>query len=364
MARGIPTYSTGTIAAGLRGTLLIAQIQTCIEAYLSAGTQAWTKTTIGATEFVYHSVGDRNLASGAGDTDVWLYLNFVLGASWNMYIDSARDYSPTSGAWANAYAKCFAAPATWAATITEVDDITWWCVINEYEIYFRFLQTGSATVRHFYIGDLIRPYSKTTNGIARLSAQVVGTGGPAVISVDRDISRNITVGQYVWVLNQTPDGVAIQNVDINVCQVTAKTTTSISVATITNTYAAGSLLGYDPAPVGTRASVTGPYFNCLLDGTGAGSNAGTFVGHSMLTSEFNVDPDPSGFYWAFDLGVKMNSAPRGYRGKCGILRVCPDTGISNGDILRFHFNNSDQWIMFTTTSSYYTNWSMIAGPGA
>lgn len=368
MARGTPRISSGTIPSAGSGNraALFDRIATEIEAYQSNGEQAWAKTTIATREYVYHSVGDRALGSGSnkGNTDIWLYLKL---STSQIKSDVAMDYSPTSGAWSNAYRRAVSGTSTAFDSISDTAQIDWWACINEHEIYFYYVQSGIR--RWAYFGCLIPVYSSRFNGVARITSQS-GTGNGVVLGLDRDISANIQPGQYVHLINQTPDSTAIQSVAPNFCAVTAVTANSITVDGVTSTFAVGSICGLDPQSVwetGKDVSASAGYGIMKFDATYVdGNNIGYYTYFPNPGVEGDNDPCFDNHYPMLDLAYYGSATPNQIlRGKFSILRICPYGAQADGDIMRIEGDTSQDWrVVVSTDLCPVSNWALCIGPGA
>lgn len=376
MARGTPVISKGTIASAGSGNLVALrnQLSSLIEAITSNGTQAWSKTTITTDDLVYHSVGDRSLASGAGDTDIWVRL---LRAATSFYINVAQDYSPTGGSpqsWASgSYRPSVSSGTIWGNSMSDTAAIDWWFIGNEYEVAFICVQSG--TYRYTWFGQPIRPFGSRTNGVARITSQS-GTGNGVTLGLDRDITSNVQVGQKVLIVNQTPDGTAIQtSPNPSVITVVGKTVNSLTVDGIASTYAVGSLVGLDPCPV--HFAVTGGSYYLYGMGqpdgqfasSGPGYQTSSLISSGYYTTETDQDPGYDGTYPAYEIGViGAVSAPtngRIPRGKIQVMRICPFGTQADGDIMQVDWNTSDKWWVFVNTSlQIQSNWALMIGPGA
>lgn len=377
MARGTPVASKGTIPSAGSGNIVVLrdQLSSLIEAITSNGTQAWTKTTIAADDLVYHSVGDRALVSGAGDTDIWVRL---YRSSSTFSVNAAQDYSPTGGSpqsWASgSYRPSLSSTGNaWANGISDTAAIDWWFVGNEYEIAFACVQSG--TYRWIWFGQPIRPFGSRTNGVARITSQS-GTGDGVTLGLDRDITSNIQVGQRVLIVNQTPDGTAIQtSPDPSVITVVGKTVSSLTVDGIASTYSVGSLVGIDPCPVHfTYTSVNGYIYEIgQPDGQFASSGVGYQYGYAISsgynTTEADQDPGYDGTYPVYEVGIigGVTSPANGRvpRGKMQTVRMCPIGTQADGDLMQVDWNTSDKWWVFVNTNFHMqSSWGTMFGPGA
>lgn len=368
MARGTPAFYEGTHAAGGGSAdAMMTAIIYCLTTYQSNGEQAWELAkeidgNLATYKAVYHSVGDRSLGSGAnkGDTDIWIYL-WRSGTS--LYIATAQDYSPTDGGWSTA--AYHAASSAAFVTIADATELNWWCVINEYEAQI-IIDTGYYTSTAF--GIPIRPHSAHMNGVGRITSQS-GTGNGVSIGVDRDLTASLRAGQKVWLINQTPDLTSLQSVPINIVDVVSVGASTIVVDGVVNTYAIGSLLGYDPAANYIRTSgLTNCYCVSKLDGTWlsvTGQTMGMINTLSVLANEADIDPGPDGLYHCWPLWFKMSAVPSAVRGRVEHILMLGLGTQAAADLLRVDYDDAQRWQVFTTLpASLVTNWAAAYGPGA
>lgn len=365
MSRNAPIYDSGTIPAGGGSQqAFINKIVEKLTEYQSNGEDAWEladEIDTGANfEKVYHSVGDRNLGSGAnkGDTDIWVYLHKRSNDDYEIY--AAQDYSPTSGTALN---KAF--DTDFANSIADTTAIDWWSVCNEYEFFFVWIQGGNWG--HVTFGQVIRPYRDVMNGVARISNQS-GTGDGVTFDTDRDISSNIAVGQYIWLVNQTPDGVALQSVGIDLCEVTAVDGSSITVDGVVNTYADGSLVGLDPAPVYCFSGNPEGVWQMVqrYNGTYSGATANDAElknPGSYVLVEASMDPGPDQLYHGFQpaLAMSSTSGPGAMRGKLQHFRMFPLGVQTDLDIMEVDWDSNDRWRVLVA-HSFSSTWCTAFGP--
>lgn len=376
MARGTPTFSSGTIPSAASGVIdsIIEKIVDRLTNYQSNGEQAWEladEIVSGWSNYeaVYHSVGDRSLGSGSnkGDTDIWLYLH---RNSDDILTQVAQDYSPTTGNWGSGAYREQGVSSNGFNDLSDIHETDWWCVVNEYEFSFVIKQGGDWYALH--AGQLIRPFGEKINGVARLTSQS-GTGSSVTIGLDRDISSNISVGQSVWLMNQTPAATGIQSVGIDIVEVTAVSATDITVDGVTNTYAVGSLVGLDPAPV-YHLPGGDSYVRLvqLADGTYNGATSNIAEMKKFTPGDPN-DMNPvsaDGLYRAFPVYASMRtgSDPEVFRGQFEFMRMFPDGTQAALDIMRIDFDTSNQFILFDDSDvapvAGATNYFLGLGPGA
>jgi hypothetical protein len=370
MAQGTIAYSSGTIAAAGSGnvTAFIRQIRTQLKAYAGS---AWVDgdvliDTVGSVDYEMHSVGDPALGSGgnAGDTELWFRIKQTSTVNVTLY--GYQDWSSTSHTGNRVYNGT-------AVSLSDTQQIDWWCVCNEYKCIFFAIQgsTWYATI----FGQLDRTFPTRLNGIARLSQATAGTGA-ITLNVDRDISANLQVGQKIWLINHTPDGQSLVSDYTEMVTVTSVGATTIGVSGVTNTpYQIGSLVGLDPCPAylrqGTSLSASNAlYFVSHRDGTytSAGGQTAQFDTPVTLTLA-NEKPDVDGLYAGYTPGVRMTASgagfAAGYRGMFGGHLVFFACGTQvDLDLHRLDFDDTQKYKVFYTLGGGSGNWLPAIGPGA
>jgi hypothetical protein len=366
MARGTPRISSGTlpiVGSGQRD-IFYDKIISEITAYQSNGVQAWGVTTIATREKVLHSVGDRALGAGGnvGDTDSWLYL---MRTGSTIMCSIALDYSPTSGAWANAYRRAYTTNYT-LATPSDTAAIDWWMCVNEYEIFIQWVQSGA---RHCaYFGSLVRMYSTRINGLARITSQS-GTGNGVILGTDRDISASIQVGQYVHLINQTPDGVAIQSVAPLLCVVKGVSSSTITCDGVSNTYAVGSLVGLDPASFWVFGDPAATPRGCMKFDCTWADNANSAAPTTLpfyVGMEGDNDPCLDSYYPMLEVVFLGSATPNIVpRGKTGFVRACPWGVQADGDLMQIEGDAAQIWKCWANVEYQFVGtYATCVGPGA
>ncbi len=370
MARNAPIFDSGIIPAAGSGNIMVflnTMIAKLTE-YQSNGEDAWElikQIDTGADfEAVYKSVGDRTKGSGANKGDTQLFVYIHKSTTDDVVVRTAQDFSDAASTWATGVVR-EAGSGNVLTNITDTGQIKWWSCCNEYE--FLFVWEWSGVFGQFSLGVPIRPYSDKMDGIGRTTSQS-GTGNGVVFGLDRDISSNIKVGQKVWFVNRTPTGVARQNVGVDICEVKAVTSNSITVDGVTNTYSNGSLCGVDPAAMyfDTGSPVSSVYFTSKLDGTyvsATGQQASCINPGATYITPGDFDPGLDGLYLGFQPIFKMSTYPSGLRGKRQHMRTFPKGGINDADIVEVDFDSAQRWMCFTTASGYWdAYWAMGMGP--
>lgn len=369
MARGTPEYNSGQIAAAGSGNIaaFMAMLETEITAYQSNGEDAWELADEIATganyEKVFHSVGDRSLGSGTnkGDTDIWVYIH--LATVDDIVVRAAQDYSPTTGVWSTgAYHE--AGTSNWVTNLVDTQQIDWWRVSNEYEFVFVYTQGGIYHILHF--GQVIRPYTETMNGVARITS-VSGTGNNITVGLDRDISSKIQDTQYAWMVNQTPDATGLQSVGLDRVVVNSIGASSANVDGVVGTFAVGSLFGLDPHPVFCRTTNTTTHMISEYDGTwtgATGQGATPLTLAATLDTDADCDPDINGLYHGYRIGLKMSSAPILFRGNFELYRIWSKGAQSDGDVMVIEYDSANRWTCFAATPVAISATVCGIGPGA
>lgn len=368
MARDIPTFSEGvlpTLVSGQRN-VFVAKVAEQIISHQNNGEQAWEiAEDLSGTYFdkVFHSIGDRSLGSGSskGDTDIWFRLT-QYGVGDDFRIRTYQDWSPTSSTGFRE-----ASTSSFKINMNDTQGIKWWSVVSAYEIVFIANQNG--TFFGFFAGQLIRPFGSRINGVARLTSQS-GTGSGVVLGVDRDISANLQVNQKLWLVNQTPDGSPLQSVGIDLVDVTVVAPTQITVNGVVNTYAVGSLVGYDPQPVYNKQVISDEgslYMSSDMSGgySTAVAQIGTINSHldgSVVDSEFGPGPDQ--LYPTSHLFAHMTNSPAGFRGIPQHMRTVVYGFQGDRDLIQENFDNNEQYKILYLASPWYTGFVQGYGKGA
>ena len=366
MARGTPQFSSGVIPGAGSGVIraLGGAIKDCLTSYISNGESAWQvidtiTDTSTSFDWVLQSVGDRSLGilGNKGDTEIFLRL---WRSSGSIYTKMYQDWSPTSHSGAR--------PSYNGGNggLDDVSSVEWWGVVNEYSCCFVWVQGGFW--RGIMWGQPIRPYSSPLNGIARLSVATSGTG-TITLSVDRDISANLKVGQMVWLVNHTPTGQALKTPYTETVIVENVTSSTIQVSGVTNTpYEVGSLVGLDPcANMNAVAIDSNNNFYTCNDKNGTwGGEGGSYAGSnvSLPMNESEEDPEWDGLYGIVPMWISMASAPTGYRGNWDdTVRLVGIGTQANKDIMRIDFDDTKKYMVFPSIQMGL-GYALCIGPGA
>ena len=183
MTRGTGTYFSGTITGTNNIADLQTQLETRIKSYQSNGVDAWEEfDVIDAAEatrnVVFRSKGDRALISGAGDARLFVEsdrstttLEFRIHQDWTT--NGAGSGSNTVGQGGTDY--------RWQ-TLSDVTNIDYFGIINEYEFVFIFVQGGVYYWVHF--GSPRRTHIPTNgNGVAFTDASSAAPVTDTVTSI-------------------------------------------------------------------------------------------------------------------------------------------------------------------------------------
>lgn len=374
MARSTPTVDHGTILgpAGVREAVW-AKIIEKLTSIQSAGVQAWEADDVvsdvpGNRQIVYHSVGDRSLVAGAGDADIWALVTMPAAGSYRVYM--YQDWSNTS----HTGHRQVGYTGGYAMALNDASNCEWWFVGNEYEFVMVFAQAG--TYQYLSFGQVIRPFSTRLAGICRNTGAIAAAPGAQTIGVDRDMTGQLQVGQRVWLLNQTPGGVALQTPGVDLVTVSAinpaAPALALTLTGITQAYAIGSLIGLDPQPAyvqpgqssSTPLNASNQYMVQKGDGTWA-ATGGQLAGslHTGLqVTEADADPGPDNLYPGYQAFLRMSAAPAIYRGKLQHIRAFSLGLQADGDIMRIDYDATNQWWVFP---AFVTSaWVPAIGPGA
>jgi hypothetical protein len=368
MARGTPTYFSGTITGTNNVQDLYSQFETRIKAYQSNSTDAWAEwdvisATAGSRDKVYRTLGDRTLASGAGDAVGIIRLQE--GAN---YIDFSafQDFSNSAGSGTNEAGSTSFSTGRWAS-LSATQDIDYFGISNEYEFTMISVQGGSYRWVSFGIPRRTHIMS-SRNGVA-FTSNAETAGSSVVIEVDRDITANIEVGQQIWAYNITPTATALRSGAINIGNVTAKASGSITIDTLANNLDAGAIIGLDPSPmyIGTgTTAIAGSYFTNWLDGTYT-STTGQLAELEVpieLATEGNVDPSVLGYYKGSESFFDLTDATKGGVRGCPEFMVFWATGTqADADRMIPDDDTNDAYKIFPSIK-YASVWSMSIGPGA
>jgi len=369
MARGTPTYFSGTITGVNNVEDLFTQLETRVKAYQSNGGDAWEEwdvvtATAGLRDITYRSLGDRTLVSGAGDASLLMRMtqNSATAIRWRGY----QDWSTTSSTGTNEAGSAAAASGSWT-TLSPTAAIDYFGVSNEYEFTMVMVQGGAYRIMHFGSPKRMQ-VPAAAKGVARTS-NAETAGASVVIEVDRDITSTIAVGQRIWVYNVTPTATALRTGAVNLAEVTAKAAGSITVDTLDNNLDAGAIIGLDPSPmmVGTgTTTITALYFTNHTNGVyeGAALNSAFIEPLVELLTEAIIDPHPgSGLYIGSEAILDdPDAAHGGYRGVPELMTWWPIGTNADQDRMVPNYDTAEARKVFPSIKN--GSFAAAIGPGA
>jgi hypothetical protein len=372
MARGTPTYFSGTVAGDNQVQDFYTALKTRIEAYQSNSTDAWEEydpisTSAGSRDYVFRSLGDRTLASGAGDAALFLRMTETA-----TYIDF-RGYQDWSTNGSGSGAREAFSLSYCRLTLNSTDTIAYWGVSNEYEFSLVLIQGGTHAFVSF--GSPQRTHVPSDgNGICLLSSGA-SAGSSVVLSVDRDVSSDVgsgklTVGQKVWVYNLTATGDALETSTVEIVEVEAVTSNTVTVDSLASNKAAGAIVGLDPCPMGVATYTTGDpphYYTNHKDGSWASALGQVYYVESIMDimTEGNIDPAPNSLYYG-GLGMP-HSTTAGKGGPRGTKETLSFWSIgTQADQQRMLTNYAGSaaggWKIFPSLAN--NGYALAIGPGA
>jgi hypothetical protein len=349
------TISSGTVGA-TPAAVVTAMIETRLAAFLSAGTPAWAQVasglsgtlgrepagtsiwTTGADFDVYHTVGDRNLVSGVGDTSG--YVAFDARNATQMRAVQGHDWStPDQDLATGAFAR------SWNFVTSTQMNI--YGSINEYEMLFIVNQTS--TWHFIWFGIPIRTQTQPGHrGVARITSAVTGGIGDQQIPIDRDNTSDLLVDENIWIVNQTADGDALAGTTINVIPVVS-TGPGFIECDPTNDFVINSLIGLDPCPVGRALGSNMQSAFCT-------SETGTYADllYNLVASAVNeagVDPSTMGYHRGYRGEFSSTGSPASHRGVPSLLtwwsvNATPQDFPANGDVNRHNKNDTKLFAPF------------------
>ena len=379
MARGTPSFFSGTIASLPQGgvvTQLRAEIQTRLQAYQSNSTTAWeTWDTIDATaanlDVVYRSVGDRNLVAGVGDAALFIKIDkfttdsieFNAYQDWsNLSSTGSRQAGSTQVRWNN---------------VNDFSECRFWGLVNEYEFVMVVKQQQVWHYVHF--GSPIRSHiPSTVNGIAFTTA-AAAAGANVTVNLDRDISSAIldsgdTNGpQNIWIYNLTPTATALRSATVNVTTVTTVTATNITLASLSDSFDSGAIVGLDPCPMfcgedeiivaGGSVDIT-LYFTNDVSG-GYSSSTAQIADYEVASSQISAAAEPSANGTLVGSRALINADQfnqSGYRGVSELVAFVRTGALLDTDFWRTDFTTAQQYMTFPSLISGAN--ALAIGPGA
>ena len=384
MARGTPLYTSGTLPTRIAGgqvTEIRALIETVLQSYQSNATTAWeTYDTIDATaanlDRVYLSVGDRTLASGAGDARLFIRID-KYGPD-DIDFKAYQDWSDLSSTGSN---EAFLASNCRWSNVNDFSECRYFSMVNEYEFLFFIIQDNLWHSVHF--GSPIRAHIPSNyRGIAFTTASATA-GSSVTVNLDRDITATIqdnlssTGSQKIWIYNQTPTSTALRSATIEIADVETIAAGSITFASLSNNFDSGAIVGLDPCPMFITA-YNNIAFTTALNATLQFTNsvAGTWSAPSTQIADYELSgstvivpaaaPGYNGdLYGCRALIVADQSGLGGFRGVSEMIAFVRSGSMLSGDFWRPNGVTANQYKVFPfMTLSGYTGWVFAIGPGA
>lgn len=348
MARGTPTLVSGTTTGTSTLDDFFAILVSTLTSYQSGGTSAWVAldTISAGTDIVFQSLGDRSLVSGAGDANILARLDLL---SAGVRVQTYQDWTPASST-GNRETSSTSGNIGYASGYNNTGDLDYWIVLNDYECWFVMNQASNLRIVGF--GSPLRAHiPAAVAGVAK-STNAVVAGSSVTISLDRDISSEIVVGQTCWVQNVTdPSEGTLRDPAIDLATVEAVTSSSITLDTLVADYGVGALVGMDPCPVFQAAAVSS--FNQIYLTNHAD---GTYEGNAQQVARFSLaamtntvnDPSPNGLFFGLRAVLDDNDPVfGGTRGKCELLSFWAlDGSFVEGDLIFSDYVSGQNWSAF------------------
>ena len=368
MARGTPACSKGSVGAVVNGQrrAVMELIRTRLLAYDVSGNDTWVESDTynsgGYDYHIFHSQGSPLLGGGAGDADLWILLQEYASG---IYCRTMSDFCPA----ANTYQRQTSNSGS-TINITDTGAFDWWSVVNDYEFTFVMVQGG--TYYAVWGGQPLNGLGEGSaiGGRARLSVATSTTGNGIVLSLDRDLTGLLTVGQKIYLLNQTPDGAgALSNDFCEIVTVAAVGSSTVTVDGVVNQpYQIGSLVGLYPfccSCAASGSSFLGTIYSSIFpNATTGAATSGTITIFFASGFETNMDPDFAGIYRMGRVYIGSGSS-LGYYGVAETLLVCPLGAQAAGD--RMLIDNSSAkayWVFPALIPGAMGGGCTCIGPGA
>lgn len=359
MTRGTPSYATDTIT-GASATaimdLFLPAIESEISGYQSNSTAAWETyetldSALATRDRVYRSVGDRTLASGAGDTSLFFRIERATATTLNL--TGYQDWSTSSSTGARA-------TNTVVLGGISSSDLTYYISVNEYEIHIAYEQSGT----FFWLGcaNPNRIHVPPAHSGVAFATGSITSGSAVVIATDRSLVGSVTVGQNVWITNRTASGNALETSDIEILEIEAVSATPNITLSPANNYASGAIIGVDPIGLFVWAAQTSsdPLMYSTHDTLGltVGSGSTSQVASVQLPLEPGVESgeDPhagTDFYigqrgWLFDNATTNAQGLRGELDSVAWWGLGTQTGPADRMI---DLDSDDRYAPFTTLTN-------------
>jgi hypothetical protein len=367
MARGTPTYFTGQITGTAVRNDFYAALRTQIGTYQSNSTNAWEEyevlnSTPGTRDIVFRSLGDRTLVSGAGDAGLFVRLTEV--TTLTIDIKVYQDWSTLDSAGAREASNTTYLRWTLPSNTADLD---YWGAQNEYE--FALIARQSSTFRVLHFGSPQRTHVPSDGRGVGFTTGAATAGSSVVLSVDRNFSSSLTVGQKIWIYNQTAAGNTLESSTVEIVEVEAVSTSTVTIDTLAANKATGAIIGLDPCPMFGffyLSTIGSYYMPNLSDGSDGTATTAGLAWMSALITEANHDPGNSGLYHGLQ-GIMVNPAtgkgdPRGIS---ELLTIWPEgTQVDEDRMLTDYAGSaSGAWKVFPSISGV-AGWATAVGPGA
>lgn len=368
MARSAGTYFSGLITGTNNVEDFQTEIETRIKAFQSNGGDAWEEydvvnATAGSRDVVFRSKGDRTLNSGAGDAN--LIMRVTQASTTSIRFRAYQDWSTLSSTGSREINSTSSTNGAFT-TLSASTDIEFFGISNEYEFTMVIVQGGSYAWVSF--GSPKRTHvPNAANGIA-LTTAAETAGSNVVVNLDRDISSNIAVGQKIWLQNVTATGNALESDTINIAEVTAVTSNSVTVDTLADNFASGALVGMDPSPMccNTGTTTVGTmYFTTESDGTYTGVVNQSYDTEPLLeaVAENANDPNPNGLYIGCQaLFDNAGTTSGGFRGTPEFMTFWSVGTQADQDRMIANFDNAQAYKVFPSIIN--ASYALAVGPGA
>jgi hypothetical protein len=378
MARSAPTFYQGSEIAGADiASRLFDAIVGAIQTHTSGGVTAWETwddlqpTLGGYADKVFRSLGDRN--SGGGSGDATLYPRLRCGGASNkyLYIGAYRDECPadhTARNEASGLAIGDVTDANYLAFTDGAEAATWYVAVNSHA-WIALINYDSAW--HMLYACQPRPTHLCTSrrGVVRPTA-AYNSGASVAVSIDRDETANIVVGQTVICSDYSTAGAAIAATNTEACTVEAITSTTITLATVANNHVANGIIGADPTAfcimLDSGASInmaTGSKFKFTdRPGGSATNNDNDAMLYASITGLYTTAPS-YGTYQGVRGRFAVTSGTDEYRGDADLLAFWR---LGDNVLLDDMVVNDDTDLIFQMFPALVagTNWVAGIGPGA
>jgi hypothetical protein len=372
MARGTPTYFSGTIEGG--NTVedfydVILDRLSGANAYQSGGVDAWEEfdpivTTAGSKRYIFRSLGDRTLVSGAGDAG--LFIEVLQSSTTAIDFKAYQDWTTASSG--SGSRQSFSATYS-RTTLTSSDTLQYWGVLNEYEFAMVWKQGGATGFIHF--GSPERTHIPSDGNGIGFTTGAATAGSSVVLSVDRDLQSSLAVGQKIWIYNQTAAAAALEDDTVEIVEVEAVSASTVTIDTLAGNKASGAIVGLDPCPMFANAYTANVvvYMTNHSDGSWTSATGQThgYVSTMSTLTESNLDPGNSQLYYGARLMVTSSTATKGgVRGTCELVSNWAWGTQSDADRMLTDYAGSaaDAWKVFPRLAIPAASFAFAIGPGA